>query len=205
MSFGESLHICELVLALSGASQTAVLRPSTDNFTNINIACRLSLQYWSQRNSYKILPSSGAFLLKSFKPCTNIHSVMKFIWGNSSSWSYRWEKGLRKISFPPYNVLRQGFVITEISVGGNTQPGGTNHVPLDLTVPIFNIKVIPNFWVIVTEPEICTFPARSVLLTSLSPVHLAGIFGAAEVWVPIPASRISWSWQPPQQLVAAGG
>lgn len=151
MSFGESLQIHELVLALSGASQMAVLRTSIDNFTNINIACRLSLQYWSQRNSNKILPSSGAFLLKSFKHFTNIHSVMKFLWGNISSWSNGWEKGLRKILFPLYKVLRQGSAMAKIPVSDNIQPGGTNNVPLDLTVPIFSIKVIPNFWVTVTE------------------------------------------------------
>lgn len=42
-----------------------------------------------------------------------------------------------------------------------------------------------------TEPETCVFPARSVLLTSLSPEHLAGgALGAAEMWVPIPASSL---------------
>lgn len=79
MNFGESLQINEPALPLSGASLTAALRTGPDSFTNINIACRPALQYLSQRNSYKILPSSGAFLLKSFKRFTNIHSVMKFL------------------------------------------------------------------------------------------------------------------------------
>lgn len=45
MSFGESLQINEPVLPLSGASQTAAVRTGLDNFTNINIARRLALQY----------------------------------------------------------------------------------------------------------------------------------------------------------------
>lgn len=49
-----------------------------------------------------------------------------------------------------------------------------------------------------TEPVTCVFPARSVLLIapSVSPsllltVLLAGVFGAAEMQVPIPVSCVS--------------